>query len=53
MSTLTQQLKDTTDLDEKLRLIDEMVAKASTAVKSGNLIAPSDPALMFTCDGCE
>lgn len=53
MNTLTDQLKDTQDLDEKLRLIDEMVANATAAVKTGKLVAPTDPALMFTCDGCE
>lgn len=51
MSTLTQQLKDTTDLDEKLRLIDEMLKLAKPQVVNGKVVAPVDPFDSLVCQG--
>lgn len=53
MSTLTQELKDTTDLDEKLMLIDEMLAKAEAKKQTSGFLAPVDPAELTLCIGCQ
>lgn len=53
MSTLSEQLKNTEDLDEKLRLIDEMMKLVTPRVVNGKVIAPADPSILTICDGCE
>lgn len=53
MNTLTEQLKETTDLDEKLRLIDEMMKLATPKEVSGKVIAPVDPSDALLCQGCQ
>lgn len=56
MNTLTDQLKDAQDLDEKLRLIDEMMAKMTEAtpkVVGGKVVVADDPMTALWCDSCQ
>lgn len=54
MNTLTEQLNETKDLDEKLRLIDELLAKQNLITpNSRELKAPVDPMAALICQGCQ
>lgn len=53
MNVLAEQLKETEDLDEKLRLIDEMIKLATPKTVNGKVLAPIDPSVALACDGCQ
>lgn len=53
MNTLAEQLKETTDLDEKLRLIEEAMEKAKVESKKNNVVAPVDPMDNLLCQSCQ
>lgn len=53
MSALTEQLKDTTNLDEKLRLIDEMMKAVTPQKTSNGVVVPVDPMENLLCQSCQ